>query len=146
MKISKKCEYALRAILELSKRNSGEPVKIHVIAKSQGISGRFLEVILNELRHGGFVESRRGNEGGYLLAQNPEDISVGQVIECIEGPIAGANGNAGKGEAFFGEYALAQLWERIDGQVSQMCYNTTFSKLAEIEIANKAASAPNYSI
>ena len=70
MKISKKCQYALKAIFELSLRNSDRPLKAKDIARSQGISTRFIEVILNDLKHGGFVESHRGNEGGYVLARD----------------------------------------------------------------------------
>jgi Rrf2 family protein len=83
MKISKRCEYALRAIFELSSKDTAQPVRIYDIAEAQGISRRFLEAILNELKHGGFVESRRGNEGGYILARNDEELTVGN-IETID--------------------------------------------------------------
>ena len=77
MRISKKCQYALRAVFELAVRNTGQPVKIQQIAGAQNIPPRFLEVILNQLRHAGFVESRRGNEGGYMLAPGAEELTVG---------------------------------------------------------------------
>ena len=70
MKISKKCQYALKAIFELAWRNQSEPTRAQRIAEAQRISPRFMEIILNELKHGGFVESRRGNDGGYMLAQD----------------------------------------------------------------------------
>ena len=79
MRISKKCQYALRAVFELASRNNNEPVKTHDIARSQRISPRFTEVILNELKHGGFVESKRGNVGGYLLARSPDDLTVKEM-------------------------------------------------------------------
>ncbi|MHC4807793.1 MAG: RrF2 family transcriptional regulator, partial [Planctomycetota bacterium] len=88
MRISKKCRYALRAIFELALRDSGQPVKIHEIAGAQNVPPRFLEVILNELRHAGFVDSRRGNGGGYMLARDAKDLTVGEVIEYIQGPIS----------------------------------------------------------
>jgi len=88
MKISKRCQYALRAVFELGLRKTDQPVKIQEIAGAQNIPPRFLEVILNQLRHAGFVDSRRGSEGGYMLAQAPEDLTVGQVIRYIQGPFS----------------------------------------------------------
>ena len=69
MNISVKSEYALLAILDLAMQTPGEPVKIADIARRQKIPQKFLELILASLKHGGFVESRRGAEGGYRLAK-----------------------------------------------------------------------------
>lgn len=111
MKISKKCQYALKAVLELSRHNPGEPVKSHDIADSQRISPRFTEIILNELKHGGFVESRRGNEGGYMLVRDPKVLTVREVIEYIQGAISVAPEavKANGGTAFFGNEAFKKL-------------------------------------
>ena len=111
MKISKKCQYALKALFELAWRNSGKPVKTHRIAAAQRMSTRFTEIILNELKHGGFVESKRGNEGGYMLARDAESLTVREVIEYIQGPIslvpdaAKPNGDA----SFLGNEAFREL-------------------------------------
>ncbi|MFH1071669.1 MAG: Rrf2 family transcriptional regulator [Candidatus Glassbacteria bacterium] len=89
MQISNKCYYALRAVFDLAGNYSSErPIKIAFIAARQSIPKRFLEVILNELRQGGFVESRRGVEGGYLLARKPETITIGEIIRFVDGDIA----------------------------------------------------------
>ena len=69
MNISVKGEYALHAIFDLALQKLGEPIKIADIAKRQRIPQKFLELILAGLKQGGFVESRRGAEGGYLLAR-----------------------------------------------------------------------------
>ena len=87
MKISKKCQYALKAVFELTWRDQGEPIRTYEIAEAQRISPRFMEIILNELKHDGFVESRRGNKGGYMLARDARDLTVREIIEYIEGPI-----------------------------------------------------------
>ena len=71
MNISVKGEYALHAIFDLSLQKPGEPIKIADIARRQRIPQKFLELILASLKQGGFVESRRGAEGGYLLARAP---------------------------------------------------------------------------
>ena len=89
MQISNKCYYALRAVFELARRYRDQrPIKIANIASAQSIPKRFLEVILNELRQGGFVESRRGVDGGYLLARDPHEISVGEIIRFVDGNLA----------------------------------------------------------
>ncbi|MBW8001233.1 MAG: Rrf2 family transcriptional regulator [Planctomycetes bacterium] len=145
MRISKKCQYALRAVFELSLRNSGHPVKISEIAKAQGISGRFLEIILNQLRHAGFVESRRGSEGGYLLVKSAETLTVGDVIEVVQGPVS-VIGNEDNHLDFFGSFAFEQLWQEVNDTVSQIYRNTTFAELIKKEKARKRASVPNYTI
>ena len=148
MRISKKCQYALRAVFELAVRDTGQPVKIQQIAGAQNIPPRFLEVILNQLRHAGFVESRRGNEGGYMLAQVAEELTVGEVIRCIQGPIrvTADNGGAPNGGSCLGDHAFAQLWQNVNGAVASICDNTTVAELVECERANKAVCAANYSI
>jgi len=89
MQISSKCYYALRSLYELASRH-GEPrpVRIALIAARQQIPRRFLEVILSELRQGGFVESRRGVDGGYFLARPPEAITLGEIVRFVDGDIA----------------------------------------------------------
>src|ERR1041384_3166876 len=86
MNISVKGEYALQAIFDLASQPAGEPVKIAGIARRQKIPQKFLELILAGLKQGGFVESRRGAEGGYLLARPADQITVGEVIRFVEGP------------------------------------------------------------
>src|SRR5262244_4401022 len=91
MKISVKGEYALQAIFDLCSQPPGQPIKIADIAKRQKIPQKFLELILSGLKQGGFVESRRGAEGGYLLARAPSQITVGEVYRFFEG---GQNGKS----------------------------------------------------
>ena len=149
MRIPKKCQYALRAVFELVLRDPGLPVKIHEIASAQNIPPQFLEVILNQLRHAGFVDSRRGKEGGYMLARAAEKLTVGEVIRYIQGPIfmtADDDRRANKGESFYGDYAFEELWEKVNSAISQVCDNTTFAELIEHEQAKKIASVPSYSI
>jgi len=149
MRISKRCQYALKAVFELSVRDSDQPVKIQEIAGAQNIPPRFLEVILNQLRHAGFVESQRGSEGGYMLARAAEELTVGEVVQCIQGPIsltADAAGQLDRGEYFYGDYAFEQLWENINSAISQVCDKTTFAELVEYEKAQRTTNVPNYSI
>lgn len=149
MLVSKKSQYALRAIFELALRNSDRPVKIREIAAAQNIPARFLEVILNELRHAGLVQSQRGNEGGYMLPQRPEELTVGEVIRCVQGPVSmmgDEQRKAGESVSFFGDCAFEQLWENVNGAISEVWDNTTFAELVEYERAKKRISVSNYSI
>jgi len=149
MRITKRCQYALRAVFELAIRDSGQPVKIQEIAGAQNIPPRFLEVILNELRHAGFVESRRGNEGGYILARKAGALTVGEVIQYIQGPISKSihkELKADNSQYFYGDYAFENLWENVNDAISQVCDNTTFADLVEYEKAEKPNSVSSYSI
>jgi Rrf2 family protein len=88
MKLSVRGEYALRALTVLGAGFGGDVIRIQAISDQQNIPKRFLEQILNDLRTGGFVESRRGVTGGYRLANAPERISLARVIRHLEGALA----------------------------------------------------------
>lgn len=86
MELSAKCEYALRALLEMAAvYHRAEPLRIKEVAQRQQIPDRYLEQLLAVLRRGGLVRSQRGVKGGYILADEPGQISVLDVIRCIEG-------------------------------------------------------------
>ncbi len=148
MKISKKCQYALRAVFELAARNREIPVKAREIANSQRVSTRFLEIILNELKHSGFIESRRGNDGGYLLTRKPTELTVGEIIESIEGPISATpNKSLKKQTAYcFGDAAFGNLWQEATDKVAQVFLDKTFYDLMEYENNEKYKAMPNYCI
>lgn len=86
--ISQKAKYALRALVALAQAPRGEPVLIHEIAEQQSIPKKFLEQILLDLKHHGFVASRRGKLGGYQLLKDPSDITFGAVLRIVDGPVA----------------------------------------------------------
>src|ERR1039457_7456817 len=108
MNISVKGEYALQAIFDLALQPPGEPVKIAEIARRQKIPQKFLELILASLKQGGFVESRRGAEGGYLLARAAESLTVGEVLRYVEGPQHGKTRDRRKGAAT----PFSDMWEQ----------------------------------
>lgn len=86
--ISQKAKYALRALVALARAPRGEPVLISDIAGDQSIPKKFLEQILLDLKHHGIVVSRRGRAGGYQLLKDPAEITFGQVLRIVDGPIA----------------------------------------------------------
>ena len=87
MKLSTKGRYGARAVLELALRYGSGPVMVREIAESQEISERYLEHILNALRASGLVRSTRGAHGGYELTKPPSDITLGDVVRSLEGPL-----------------------------------------------------------
>jgi Rrf2 family protein len=86
--LSQKAKYALRALLVLAARPSEAPVHIADIAEAEHISRKFLEATLLELRKHGVLASQRGQHGGYRLARAASEISFGEVIRIIDGPLA----------------------------------------------------------
>lgn len=135
MTLSQKCQYAVRAVLELARRHRQGAVPAREVAASQGIPQRFLEVILNELRPTGLVASRRGPRGGYRLARDPREITVGQVIRLIDGPLdpVRTDAVAAGGEVPWGTRALHELWERARGAVDAVYDSVTFGDLIDRE-------------
>ena len=87
MKITYKGDYALKALLDLALHYDQGVSTINDVAKRIDAPVKFLEQVLLDLKKGGFVESKRGNVGGYQLAKDPADIILGQVIRYIDGPI-----------------------------------------------------------
>ena len=160
MQVSQKCQYALRAVYELAKRHGEGPATAPDIARAQAIPPKFLELILQELRQAGLVESRRGPQGGYLLAGDPRVLTVGQVIRLIEGPFApvsciaagdpgpnpnGAGGASAPGPCpLQGRCAFLNMWERAHSAVAGVLDATTFQDLIEAE--REVAFVPNYCI
>lgn len=86
--ISQKARYALRALVALTRAGAGESLMISEIATEQDIPKKFLEQILLELKRNGILMSRRGKTGGYLLLKTPSEISFGEVLRIVDGPIA----------------------------------------------------------
>src|SRR5215469_2631332 len=120
MNISVKSEYALQAILDLAMQPPGEPVKIADIARRQHIPQKFLELILATLKRGGFVESRRGAEGGYRLARPAEQMTVGEALRFLE---------ENKTTRRSGPDVFFDLWKRVDSAVDGILDQTTFAEL-----------------
>jgi Rrf2 family protein len=133
MSFSQKCYYALHAVLELSKAGEGSSTKIGDIAERQRIPVKFLEAILNELKRGGFVESRRGSEGGYLLARPARRLSVGDIIRFVEGPLAPitcVDGKRVRG-ASHDRCVFRQVWKEAEKALSEVYDGVTFQDLVD---------------
>ena len=88
MRLSKKTDYALRALMTLADHLGREPLSLNYLAKKNDISKRFLEHIMLDLKEQGWVASSPGRRGGYILATTPERITMGQVVRHFEGLMA----------------------------------------------------------
>jgi Rrf2 family protein len=90
MQLTKKGEYALRMLIRLgvARRMGRDVVSVSTLAESEKLPFKFLEQILGLLRQAGYVASRRGKQGGAMLAQRPEDIKIGDVVRLIDGRLA----------------------------------------------------------
>lgn len=149
MSISQKCQYALRAVLELAKHHGGEPTRIADIADAQAIPPKFLALILAELKRHGVVESRRGTNGGYLLTLSPHELAVGDIIAFMEGPVAPVRCIAGEGGTdcpLRGRCGFLALWQRARDAVARVYDTTTFRDLIEQEAEACRQYVPSYCI
>ncbi len=146
MNISVKSEYALRALFDLAAQQlasqaqsgSAQPVKIADIAKRQKIPQKFLELILAGLKQSGFVDSRRGAEGGYLLARSPDSITIGEVLRSMENLKTPGRTHA--------DDPFADIWGRVEAAVSDVLDQTTFQELARQWQEKSTSYVPNWDI
>ena len=136
--VSVKCEYALRAVLDLALAESTDPVRIADIASRRHIPQKFLETILSDLRKQGFLESRRGAEGGYLLARAPSSITVGEVVRAVEG---------GRGASTAEQLGpIAFLWDEVDAAIAAVIDRKTIAELTREWRERQAQFEPNWEI
>jgi Rrf2 family transcriptional regulator, cysteine metabolism repressor len=141
MNISVKGEYALQAIFDLASNANTEPVKIAEIARRQKIPQKFLELILANLKQGGFVESRRGAEGGYLLAKRAESIAVGDVLRFVEG-----RQEERARQRRLCDSPFSDLWEQVDLAIDTVLDSTTFAQLVRDWTEKHQRFVPNWEI
>jgi Rrf2 family transcriptional regulator, cysteine metabolism repressor len=150
MNLSQKCQYAFRAVFELSRRHGLEqPVSVTEIAEIQAIPPRFLEQILAELRQGGFVISRRGAQGGYILAVPPSDLRVGDIVRFIEGPISPVKCIIPEEEAgctLRADCLFQDFWQRAKEAVEKVYDSTTFQDLVREAEERSRSQCANYNI
>jgi Rrf2 family protein len=131
--ISNRCYYALKAVLELAKKEGSGLVTISQVAETQHIPARFLEAILIELKKGGYAQSVRGKEGGYALAKPAKSISVGDIVRIFEGPICSLGPSDDSRKKHRGESPdpFSEIWARADSALSSVLDKIHFSELAE---------------
>lgn len=133
MKISTKGRYALRLMLDLAIRDTGEPVRIRDIAARQEISEKYLEQIISILNKAGYVRSVRGPQGGYHLMKEPAQYTVGMILRLTEGslaPVACLDGDVNTCERQENCVTL-RLWQMLNQAVSDVVDHVTLADLVE---------------
>lgn len=123
MKISTKGRYGLTIMIELAKRYGDGPLSLKAIAEIHNLSAQYLEQIAAPLRNAGLIQSIRGAYGGYQLAKNPSEITAGDVIRVLEGPIKLVDGIEKE------ERAKQALWIRMTEAVKNVLDTTTLEDL-----------------
>ncbi len=142
--ISQKAKYALRALAALAQAQPEEPMMISEIAQQQSIPKKFLEQILLDLKRSGIVESRRGKQGGYLLLKSADEISFGEVLRLVDGPIAPlpclSQTAYRKCEDCDGEHLceIRHVFARVADATRDVLFNTTIADAVEGAGSTKA--------
>ena len=143
--ISKKSGYAIRGLLELALRGNEGPVNVRTLAQAQDIPIRFLEIILNELKQGGFVLSIRGKAGGYRLAREAEDITVGQIIQFLDRHMK-ASDVAADAMPHHGDFVLSSMMDKVNRAVCDICDETSLKDMVAEVMKNQTAFISSYII
>ncbi|MBM4235961.1 MAG: Rrf2 family transcriptional regulator [Firmicutes bacterium] len=130
MKLSTKSRYASRALIELGLKYGEGPVKLKDISAIQDISLKYLEQVMFPLRIGGYVKTLKGSQGGYILARHPNSITLLEIVECVEGPIAPVDcvdrpGFCGRSE----QCVTRDAWIGLKNVIRSELGNTTLDEL-----------------
>ena len=129
--ISTKGRYALRVMIDLAEHEQGQPVPLKDIAERQGISKKYLEIIVKDLVDGKLVKGASGKGGGYVLLRRPEDYSVGEIVELMEGtlaPVACLQKDAEECPRY-ASCATLPLWQELDQLVHDYLYQKKLTDL-----------------
>ena len=131
MRISTKGRYALRLMLDLAINNTGEYISIKNIAARQEISEKYLEQIITQISKAGFVKSVRGAQGGYMLAKDPSEYTVGMILRVMEGELAPVDCVTDGGESCQrAEFCITQeVWRAVNESVESVVDKITLADL-----------------
>ncbi len=144
MKLSTKGQYGLRALLEIAIYQNEGPVTLNNIAARQDISEGYLEQLMMPLKRAGIVKSVRGAQGGYLLAKNPKEVTVGEVIRVLEGPIApvACVDEENPEECVRADFCVTRIvWEKVRDSISGVLDSFSLEDL--VQESKKRGEAEN---
>jgi len=130
MKLSTRCRYGIHAMFDLAQNVGNGPQTIRSIAERQLVPEQYLEQIIGVLRREGFVESVRGAQGGYMLAKRPEEITIGQLLRLLEGPILMADCIQDADACVrSGQCPSRLVWERLTECIDQVLDSVTLGDM-----------------
>ncbi len=133
MRISTKGRYAVRLLLDIAMNDMAEPVRLKDTAERQNISMKYLEQIISILVRAGIVKSIRGPQGGYRLAREPKDYTVGMILRCVEGslaPVACLEDEMNECERRSGCVTL-RIWQELNAAINGVVDKYTLQDLVE---------------
>src|SRR4030042_4397034 len=131
MKLSTKMRYGTRAMLDLALRQSSEPISLKEVAERQNVSQRYLAELMTSLQAAGLVRAVRGAKGGYELASPPEEITLRQIFEVLEGSEGFVDCTTYPGLCDkFDVCATQQIWARMYASCMQILEETSLADLA----------------
>ncbi len=137
MELSSKSESALLALLELADSyQEHEPLQIRQIAAQQNIPDRYLEQLLATLRRGGLVRSQRGAKGGYYLAREPWQVTLLDVLTCLEGADAQSTDPI-DGDSTASSAVIREIWQEVDAAARDVLQRYTIQDVQERRNARK---------
>ena len=134
MKLSTKGKYGVRAVFEIARHYGKGPITIKEIADRQGISFSYLEQILHRLGKSGLIDSVRGPAGGYLLARKPAELTIGDIVRALEGPIAlshclepGESGDCNQAD----DCVARMVWAKVGAKIEEALDSISFDDLLQ---------------
>jgi Rrf2 family protein len=140
VRVSAKVDYALRAAAELAAAGD-VPTKREAIAGAQGIPVPFLEQILLALKRAGIVSTRRGPDGGYWLSRPASEVTLGEIIRAVEGPLANVQGARPEDVAYAGSaVALQEVWIAVRANLRAVLDEVTLDDLARGRLPRRVAA------
>jgi len=133
MQLTAKSEYGLLALIELARRDGDAPVSVRELAAARELPVPFLEQLLGSLRRAGLVRSARGPRGGYALVRDPASITVLDVVEALEGPLAPTACSGEDCPSSAGCSAIT-VWSRVTDAMRDVLTSFTLADLADGEL------------
>lgn len=142
MKLTRKTSYGVQALFDMAFHGQGRPVQAKEVASRQGIPLRYLEQILQDLRHAGLVEAKRGPRGGYSLARLPETVRLDEIVAALDGPVSSLFAFEESGND---PVVTGRMWRDLGRDVAQIFAGVTLKALvdrAETQGVSRSAPAP----
>jgi Rrf2 family protein len=137
MKITTKSEYACLSLIELSRNYGKDPISVESIASKYGISEKYLEQILLQIKRNGYLKSYRGYNGGYILNKQPGEINLAEILRLMDGPIAPYNCVSEiecEDCAESDDCRLKEVWGLLRTKLLEVLENITFADLLKEDI------------
>lgn len=149
MKMSKRVSYGILAAIDLAIHAKDAPIQAKAVSRRQGIPLRFLEQVLHTMKNTGLVESHRGAQGGYLLSRKPENLSLAEIFESLEGPVfhrSGVKPSARHRSMGKSDLLLGDVWDQLQQAERKVLESITVEQLAARQRLVDAQRSPMYHI